>query len=407
MKSKRIINDPVYGFITIDDPVIQKIIDHPIFQRMRRIRQLGLTDLVYPGAVHHRFHHALGAMHLMTLALNTLRNKGVRISDEEFSAAKIAILLHDIGHGPFSHTLEFDILRNVPHEKVTLFLMGVINDDLNGKLDLAIAMFSGTYKRKFFNQLVAGQLDMDRLDYLKRDSFYTGVMEGTVGISRIIHMLNVVNDMVVVEKKGIYSVENFLTSRRLMYWQVYLHKTAVSADQMLTAIMKRVRTLIEQGTVVEGPEGLILLLSKKITLNHFKKPQYYNAFIGLDDHDIWSAIKIWSHHPDRILSMLCAWLLDRKLFRVELSDKPFTQTMIASTRKKVAKKFRMEDAAEYLVPTGILTNTAYVSGRNRINILTKDGEVMDIVKLSDLPHIKTLGKIVKKYYLCFPKNVSL
>ena len=320
MKKKKIFNDPVYGFITIPSELILGLIDHPFFQRLRRIRQLGLSDFVYPGALHTRFHHALGAMHLMSLVLDNLRGRDIPVSDQEYEASQIAILLHDIGHGPFSHSLEFNLLHNVSHEELTKLLFHHLNQQLDGQLTLAEKIFNGQYKRKFFHQLVSSQLDIDRLDYLRRDSFFTGVSEGTIGSDRIIKMLIVKNDQLLVEEKGIYSIENFLDARRLMYWQVYLHKTSLSAEQMLVQIIKRAKDLIQEQTKLVINYPLEPFMTNKIDLNTIRESHYLEAFARLDDYDIWTAIKSWVRNPDKVLSTLCQLLLDRKLFKIDLTN---------------------------------------------------------------------------------------
>lgn len=409
MNKKKIFNDPVYGFITIPGSFIFDIIEHPYFQRLRRIKQLGLTDLVYPGALHTRFHHALGAMHLMGMALNRLRSRGHQISEEEKEAALAAILLHDIGHGPFSHALEKTLLSHIAHEKLSYLIMVKLNKEFNGKLDLTIKMFLNLYERKFFHQLISSQLDMDRMDYLKRDSFFTGVMEGTIGADRIIKMLDIIDDELVIEEKGIYSIENFLSSRRLMYWQVYLHKTTVCAEKMLIQIIRRAQHLSLAGENLFASEALNVFLQQKITLEDFTQNHLYlEAFTSLDDYDLWGAIKIWKNHKDPVLSLLCNQLLERKLFRIEISRTQFEEEKIEQLKKEVVKNLGLpEDNSEYFVVNGVLRNRAYLPVSNKINVLTKKGQVLDVAQASDLPNIKAISKIVKKHYLCWPKNVSL
>ncbi|GAL86563.1 hypothetical protein MYP_3793 [Sporocytophaga myxococcoides] len=409
MNKKKIFNDPVYGFITIPGSFIFDIIEHPYFQRLRRIKQLGLTDLVYPGALHTRFHHALGAMHLMGMALNRLRSRGHQISEEEKEAALAAILLHDIGHGPFSHALEKTLLSHIAHEKLSYLIMEKLNNEFNGKLDLTVKMFLNLYERKFFHQLISSQLDMDRMDYLKRDSFFTGVMEGTIGADRIIKMLDIIDDELVIEEKGIYSIENFLSSRRLMYWQVYLHKTTVSAEKMLIQIIRRAQHLSLTGEKLYASEALNVFLQQKITLDDFTQNHLYlQAFTSLDDYDLWGAIKIWKNHKDPVLSLLCNQLLERKLFRIEISRTQFEEEKIDQLRKEVVKNLGLpEENSEYFVVNGVLRNRAYLPVSNKINVLTKKGQVLDVAQASDLPNIKAISKIVKKHYLCWPKNVSL
>ena len=407
MNKKKIINDPVYGFITIRSALIFDIITHPWFQRLRHIRQLGLTDFVYPGALHTRFQHALGAMHLMGRVLDNLRTKGVEISGEEIEAAQLAILLHDIGHGPFSHTLEETLLHGVPHESLSYRFMQELHKDFNGALELTLKIFRNSYKRKFFHGLVSSQLDIDRLDYLKRDCFFTGVLEGTIGIDRIISMLDVYNDQLVVEEKGIYSIENFLTARRLMYWQVYLHKTTVSAERMLVNLIRRAQHLVKGGETLVASESLLYFLQNTISIEGFKSRRVLEAFGRLDDHDLWGAIKFWCDHDDKILSILSTMLIERKLFSINLGNEPIKKNQIEKIRNGVIKEFKtLRSESNYLFSCGTVSNEAYTEGQS-INILTKGGQLLDIAQASDLPNIKALGKIVKKNYLCWPKNVSL
>jgi len=410
MGKKKIINDPVYGFININSDILFDLIEHPYFQRLRRIKQLGLTDLVYPGALHTRFHHALGAMHLMDQALNSLASKGITVSEEEMEAAKIAILLHDVGHSPFSHALEHSILTNVRHESISELVMEALNKEFNGKLSLAIKMFKNTYARRFFHQLISSQLDMDRLDYLNRDCFFTGVHEGTIGAERIIKMLNVAHDELVIDEKGIYSVENFLTARRLMYWQVYLHKTTICAEKMTIQIIKRVRFLMEHKKNVFCPESLAYFLRQNHSLKAFaSKNKGLEHFMNLDDHDIWYCIKEWTKDSDRVLSTLCNMLLSRKLFSIQLSSKPISKAELLKAQKAIAKTYGFTKAElNYFVLSGTVSNEAYINNKYKeINILTKNKKLVDLVSASDLPNIKALSKIVKKHYICYPKIVSL
>nr|HAD49848.1 phosphohydrolase [Algoriphagus sp.] len=332
MKSQKILNDPVYGFITIPSELIFTIIDHPYFQRLRRIKQLGLTDFVYPGALHTRFHHALGAMHLMSITLDNLRNKGTEISDPEYEAALIAILLHDIGHGPFSHALEYSLLKSVPHEELSLLIIELLNQELSGKLDLTLRIFKNQYERKFFHQLVSSQLDIDRLDYLQRDCFFTGVSEGTIGADRIIKMMDVKDDQVVIEEKGIYSIENFLSARRLMYWQVYLHKTTVSAEKMLINLIQRAKDLKIRGANFPISEEFDYLLGNEHTLQDFQSnPDLLKIFLELDDLDLWGAIKLWKKSDDYVLRSISRMFLTRNLFKISLKNDPFTKKEIESS----------------------------------------------------------------------------
>ena len=408
MIKRKIINDPVYGFITIPSELIADIISHPYFQRLRHIKQLGLTNYVYPGAMHTRFQHALGAMHLMGKVLDSLRTKGIEISNEECEASQIAILLHDIGHGPFSHTLEEVLLSGIKHESLSYLFIDKLNHEFNGALRLTIEIFRNTYQRKFFHQLISSQLDIDRLDYLTRDCFFTGVLEGTIGVDRIIAMLIVHRDQLVVEEKGIYSIENFLNARRLMYWQVYLHKTSVSAERMLVNIIRRAQALVRADEALPASDTLRIFLQKQMTLSDFKENEDTLASFGrLDDNDIWGALKFWQHHSDTILAMLSKMLLERKLFKVKLSLEPIKKAEVEKIREAIMKKYgTFRSETPYLFSHGTVSNEAYTEGHH-INILMRSGELLDIAQASDLPNIKAISKIVKKNYLCWPKNVSL
>ncbi|TFV97098.1 HD domain-containing protein [Algoriphagus kandeliae] len=408
MKSQKILNDPVYGFITIPSELIFEIIDHPFFQRLRRIKQLGLTDFVYPGALHTRFHHALGAMHLMQITLENLRNKGTEISDKEFEAALIAILLHDIGHGPFSHALEYSLLQGVPHEKLSLMIIDLLNKELNGGLDLALKIFKNQYERKFFHQLVSSQLDIDRLDYLQRDCFFTGVSEGTIGADRIIKMMDVKNDQIVIEEKGIYSIENFLSARRLMYWQVYLHKTTVSAEKMLINLIQRAKDQKALGANFPISDEFNFLLENNLQLTDFEKnPELLRIFLELDDFDIWGAIKLWKKSGDYVLRNISSMFLTRNLFKIQLSNDPFEEEVLEASREKTIKKLGIpEEDLTYFFSSGSLSNYGYLA-KDRISILTKKGEVVDVAQAADLPNIKIMSKVVKKYYICKAKNLIL
>jgi uncharacterized protein len=408
LNKKKIINDPLYGFIHVKSELIFDIISHAYFQRLRYIKQLGLTDLVYPGAVHTRFQHALGALHLMGRVLDNLRFKGVEISAEEFEAAQLAVLLHDIGHGPCSHALEHSLLPGIKHESISYLFMSALNDEFHGKLDLALRIFRNSYQRKFFFQLVSSQLDIDRLDYLNRDCFFSGVQEGTIGVDRIILMLHVHGDQLVVEEKGIYSIENFLNARRLMYWQVYLHKTTVCAERMLVNLIRRAQALIRAGGKIQASESLKLFLKHTFTLETLKNDKHaLQAFGRLDDHDIWGAIKIWRHHDDRILSVLSEMLLNRKLFQIILSHEPIKKSLIEKIRTSITHQYQtLRSESSYLYSHGTVSNEAYTEGE-KINILTRSGTLLDIAQASDLPNIKAISKIVKKNYLCWPKDVSL
>ena len=409
MNKKKIFNDPVYGFITISSDLIFDIIEHPYFQRLRRIKQLGLTDFVYPGALHTRFHHAMGAMHLMSITLDNLRSKGHEISAAEYEASQIAILLHDIGHGPFSHALEYSLLKGIRHEHISLQLMEYFNKLLNGELELVIKIFTNQYERRFFHQLVSSQLDIDRLDYLQRDSLFTGVSEGTIGADRIIKMLDIKDDQIVVEEKGIYSIENFLSARRLMYWQVYLHKATVSAEKMLIMLIQRAKYLVSQGEEVFATPALQVFLRHDVSLQDIKDNlDYLKAFASLDDYDIWAAIKFWHHHPDRILAGLSSMLLERRLFRVVLSNNKFEKAYIDELKHQISETYHIRPKeVKYFLACGSMSNAAYIAGGQNINIMTKKGQVMDVAQASDLPSIKAMSKIVKKYYICWPKQLGM
>ena len=405
LKTKlKIFNDPIYGFITIPSDHIFRIIAHPYFQRLRRISQMGMSYLVYPGAHHTRFHHALGSLHLMQKAVDILRIKGVEISEEEEEALYTAILLHDIGHGPFSHAMEHSIVEGVSHECISLLFMEEMNEEFNQSLTLGIEIFKGTYGRKFMNQLVSSQLDMDRLDYLKRDSFYTGVAEGNINSERIITMLNVVDDQLVVEEKGIYSVEKFLVARRLMYWQVYLHKTGVAAEQLLIRVLKRAKELIDNGVKLECSKPFAFFLNNKISLEQFDS-RVLKTFSRLDDYDIISAMKIWTEHPDFVLSNLSEMLLNRNLLKVKLKKKPVPEEKLEKHRLKVQEKYALTEAeANYFVFSGEIFNIAYSTGPNKIRILHPNGKVSDVAKASDQLNLKALSRPVTKYYICYPKT---
>lgn len=408
MKSQKILNDPVYGFITLPSELIFTIIDHPFFQRLRRIKQLGLTDFVYPGALHTRFHHALGAMHLMSITLDNLRIKGTEISDQEYEAALITILLHDIGHGPFSHALEYSLLHGIPHEELSLLTIIRLNQELGGELDLVLRIFKNQYERKFFHQLVSSQLDIDRLDYLQRDCFFTGVSEGTIGADRIIKMMDVKNDQIVIEEKGIYSIENFLSARRLMYWQVYLHKTTVSAEKMLINLIQRAKQLRQTGVKFYVTESFDFFLSNNVSLEDFiNDPNLLKLFLEMDDFDIWGAIKLWKNHPDYVLRNISNMFLTRHLFKIKLVNDPFSAKEIAALRLKTKQKLQIpEEDLIYFFSAGKVSNYGYLT-TDRINILTKKGEVIDVAIAADLPNIQVMSKLVEKHYVCYAKNISL
>lgn len=403
----KIFNDPVHGFISIPGKLIFDIIEHPWFQRLRRIKQLGLTEYVYPGALHTRFHHALGAMHLMHMAIKTLREKGCVITEEEETAALIAIQLHDIGHGPYSHTLEHCLIHGVSHEQISRLIMSRLNKEFKGSLQTAISIFEGTYPKKFLHQLVSSQLDVDRLDYLTRDSFFTGVSEGVVGYDRIIKMLDVYDDELVVEAKGIYSIEKFIIARRLMYWQVYLHKTVLCVEQMLIRALQRAKELYKQGVPLPATPDFEFFLANDVYLEDFEKKEYVlEHFTRLDDVDVFSALKMWRYIEDPILSMLCNSIVDRRLFKIEISDRAFSLERIQELRKQIAEKMSVsEEDASYLAFSESTGNHAYNPNAGRIGILSKSMKVQDIAEASDQLNIMVLSKEVVKYYLCYPKSM--
>jgi uncharacterized protein len=405
-KSK-IINDPIYGFVTVHDEIIDALINHPYFQRLRRIKQLGLTNLVYPGALHTRFHHAIGAMHLMSEALQVLKSKGVKITEEETQAALIAILLHDIGHGPFSHSLEHSIVKGVNHEVISSLLMAALNKEFKGKLSLAIRIFNDKYEKKFLHQLVSSQLDMDRLDYLKRDSFFTGVSEGVISSDRIIKTLNVVNDNLVVEAKGIYSIEKFLISRRLMYWQVYLHKTVLSSETLLIHILKRAKELSNKKTKLFATPAFSLFLENDHTKEDFiDDPKLLEKFAQLDDYDVMASIKAWTEHEDFILSTLCRNLLGRHLYKIELQNEPIPTSHKNKLIDKALKKYSISRKdVSYFVYSESVNNRAYNNSDHGINILHSNGKLVDVASASDLLNIQALSKPVTKHYICYPKDL--
>ena len=399
----KIINDPIYGFITIPDEFIFELIEHRYFQRLRRISQMGMSYLVYPGAHHTRFHHALGAMFLMQKAVRVLRSKNTEISSEEEQALYIAILLHDIGHGPFSHAMEHSIVENISHESISLRFMEALNKEFHGKLTLAIQIFKNEYDRKFLHQLVSGQLDMDRLDYLRRDSFYTGVSEGAVNSERLITMLHVKNDALVVEEKGIYSVEKFIVARRLMYWQVYLHKTSLVAEQLVVRLLKRAKQLSDNGTVLPASAALSFFLKNHISAEDFSA-ETLETFSTLDDYDIISAMKAWSLHDDFVLRELSLMLLHRDLLKIKLKKKPISEVKVAAKVSEVMQRHNLtEEEATYFVFQGLISNQAYDMRNDTINLITKTDKVIDVAKASDQLNIEALSKKVVKYYLCYPK----
>ncbi len=400
----KILNDPIYGFITIPNELIFDLLEHRYFQRLRRISQMGLSYLVYPGAHHTRFHHALGCMHLMQNVVRVLRFKGVTISEEEEDALYVAILLHDIGHGPFSHAMEHSIVNEVTHESISLLFMERINEDFNGSLTLAIQIFKGEYHREFLHQLISSQLDMDRLDYLKRDSFYTGVAEGNINSERLITMLSVVDDKLVVEEKGIYSVEKFLLARRLMYWQVYLHKTSLVAENLLIRVLKRAKELVEQGTVLHCSKPLAFFLENKITAANFST-EVLETFSKLDDYDIISAMKEWATADDYVLRNLCKMIIDRDLLRIKIKKKPFSEAKINKQIRKLREIDSISEAeAAYFVFSGEIVNQAYDQNKQNIHIVYKSKKIVDIVSATDQFNLKALSKPVTKYFICYPKS---
>ncbi|TMM57440.1 HD domain-containing protein [Maribacter algarum] len=399
----KIFNDPIYGFIRIPNTLIFDLIAHPYFQRLRRISQMGLSYLVYPGAHHTRFHHALGSMYLMQQAIQVLRFKDVEISKEEEEGLLCAILLHDIGHGPFSHAMENSIVEGVHHEHISLLFMQELNRRFNGSLTLAIEIFEGRHHKKFLNQLVSSQLDMDRMDYLKRDSFYTGVAEGNINSERLLTMLTVVDGELMVEEKGTYSVEKFLMARRFMYWQVYLHKAGIVAEQLLIRILKRAKQLLKKGVQVSCSEALLFFMTHKIGEANFEVA-VLDKFSKLDDVDILSAIKLWQDHDDFVLSKLCQMVINRQLLKIKLKNKPISEDLFEKHLNRIKLEYKLSDEeAGYFVFKGNIENRAYNSDKQNINILRKNGKVTDVAKASDHLNLKTLSKTVTKYYMCFPK----
>ena len=401
----KILNDPVYGFVTLRHGRAMDLMDHRFMQRLRRISQLGLSHLVYPGAVHNRFHHAVGCMHLMQEAIESLRNKGVEITEAEAEAACLAILLHDVGHGPFSHALEHSIVQGVNHEDISALIMGRLNEEMGGALDLAIQIFNDHHPKPFLHQLVSSQLDMDRLDYLARDSFYSGVTEGKVGSERILKMLNVVDGQLVVEEKGIYSIEKFIVARRLMYWQVYLHRTVLSAEHMLTLVLRRAKHLVRQGHKVFASPALSLFLHDDLDRAQFlADPMVLERFCELDDSDVFVAMKAWRHHDDRVLALLSQRLLDRGLFRIELRPEPFSEAEVRERIDASAQHFGLSsEDAEFLVSNARIDNKAYVP--RGIMVLYKDGTIRDFAEANDHLSLQLLSKPVEKSFLCYPKDL--
>lgn len=408
IKNKRkIINDPVHGFIRIPSELIYDLLEHPVFQRLRRIKQLGLTYYVYPGATHTRFQHTIGAVHLMSQAIVHLRMKKVEITPEEEEAALVAILLHDIGHGPFSHALENSLIENISHEDLSASLMQNLNREFGGKLDLAIRIFNNDYPKKFLHHLVSSQLDMDRMDYLKRDSFFTGVVEGNIGTDRIIKMLEVCNDELAIEAKGIYSIEKFLLARRLMYWQVYYHKTVVASEFLLVKILKRAKELAKNGHELYATPPLLYFLKNQIDKNAYKnsRDEVINRFLELDDSDIMVSAKQWIKHPDKVLSILAEGIVNRKLPKTEISKSPVDVEKLQSIQNSISQKYRIDiNEISYLADTDTITNSAYSQKSGNINILFNNGDIKDINEVSEVLNISYLNKPVQKFIFCYLKD---
>ena len=405
MNDTKIINDPVFGFIKIPRGLLYDIVEHPLFQRLNRINQLGLASVVYPGARHTRFQHSLGAFYLMTEAVRSLQEKGNFIFDSEAEAVEAAILMHDIGHGPFSHVLEDTLIHGISHEDISLLMMEQMNHDFNGQLNLAINIFKGDYPKNFLHQLISSQLDMDRLDYLRRDSFYTGVTEGNIGSARIIKMLNVVDDSLVVEHKGIYSLENYLTTRRLMYWQVYLHRTCVAYEKVLVNMLTRAKDLIRMGQDVFASPALYYFLHNEVDANWFAThPEALTYYSELDDSDLWSAMKAWKHHNDKILSTLAKDMLDRRIFKVEVHEEPIAEERIQELQEEIARNLQIPLAdAHYLMSVNTISKDMYNVEDDNIAILYKDGTIRDISQASELLNVQLLSKKIRKYYLCYQR----
>ncbi len=401
----KIFNDPIYGFISIPNALIYDLIQHPYFQRLRRISQMGLSYLVYPGANHTRFHHALGCLHIMQKAVDVLRFKGVSISKEEENALYIAILLHDIGHGPFSHAMEKSIVEDIHHETISLLFMNQLNVEFEGQLTLAIQVFKGEYHREFMLQLISSQLDMDRMDYLKRDSFYSGVAEGNVNSERLIQMMNVVDDVLVIEEKGIYSVEKFLMSRRLMYWQVYLHKTSLVAELILMKVLKRAKELTSKGVVLQCSNSFLFFMQNKILTDNFTSVNL-DLFSQLDDFDIISALKAWQFYDDFILSTLSKMIINRDLLKIKI----YNEKISSGSLKELKEKFSIDNnisikETNYFIFKGKIKNQAYSKDAESIRILKKDRTIEDVIEASDQLNLKSISKLVTKYYICFPKQL--
>ncbi|MCR4582363.1 MAG: HD domain-containing protein [Prevotella sp.] len=406
MKERKIINDPVFGFISVPRGLLYSVVEHRLFQRLNRINQLGLASVVYPGARHTRFQHSLGAFHLMSEAILSLQQKGIFIFDSEAEAVEAAILLHDIGHGPFSHVLEHTLIHDISHEDISLLMMEQINEDLGGQLNLAISVFKDEYPKHFLHQLISSQLDMDRLDYLRRDSFYTGVTEGNIGSARIIKMLNVVDDTLVVDHKGIYSLENYLTTRRLMYWQVYLHRTCVAYEKVLVNVLRRAVHLIANGEQVFASPALMYFLKNHIDRQWFNThPEALQYYEDLDDNDIWCALKVWKNHSDKILATLATDMLDRHIFKVEVLEEEPTEERLTALAGTIASHMGISDAdaRSYMMSLNTIQKDMYNVDDDSIAILYKDGTIRDISDASELLNVQLLSKKIRKYYLCYQR----
>lgn len=405
MTDYKIINDPVFGFIKIPRGILLDIVRHPLMQRLTRIRQLGLTQEVYPGAQHTRFQHSLGALYLMSEALISLQQKGIFVFDSEVEAVQAAILMHDIGHGPFSHVLENTLISGITHEEISLMMMDRINNEMHGALTLAINIFKNEYPKRFLHQLISSQLDMDRLDYLRRDSFFTGVTEGNIGSAHIIKMLNVVDDALVVESNGIYSIENYLTSRRLMYWQVYLHKTTVGCENVLINALHRAKALAAKGTELFASPALRYFLYNDVDADSFQSDEKaLDNYIELDDNDIWSALKVWQHHDDKILSLLASNIVNRRLFKVEVREEEPTDEEIQALKTSLSATYGIEEAdCQYLMGVNKVQKDMYNPFDDHISILYKDGTLKDITVASEILNIELLSKKICKYYLCYQR----
>lgn len=408
MNEYKVINDPVFGFIKVPRGLLLNIVKHRLFQRLSRIKQLGMASVVYPGAQHTRFQHSLGAFHLMSEAILSLSQKGIFIFDSEAEALKAAILLHDVGHGPFSHVLEHTLIRDISHEEISIMMMEEINHEMNGALNLAIKIFKDDYSKRFLHQLISSQLDMDRLDYLRRDSFFTGVTEGNIGSARIIKMLNVVDDALVVEQKGIYSLENYLTTRRLMYWQVYLHKTAVACEKVLINMLRRAKYLAthDPHLMPHASPALAYFLENDVDAQWFNThKEALQMYEELDDSDIWSAMKAWKHSPDKILSTLATDMLDRRIFRVEVHEEPVGDERIAELAETIARRMAIsvDDARQYLISQNTIQKDMYNVDDDSIAVLYKDGTIKDVSEASELLNVQLLSKKIRKYYLCYQR----